>query len=415
MREHMDIVAENPEDISALETITSAFQSLRPHLSNDLSDRIIYLFSGVEIEPEDLRSAGQKVLEELSVTISKSLIEKIQSYESIEREDAESLFLLWDEMPHVDASIYRWMFDLCMKTSVSMPEEAFQYTLRLFEEQPGLLSGESLPHPGYIYQPSEQHVFERCPICGGRGTPYFRAFAYRMSDFVYPHLPVKLWMKCDSCGNLYTRKYPEELLKPSAPEGVIVPDPAKDLTSISGTNANILSIWSNILNRISTYSDGKKLLEVGVGTGELLAVALELGYLPTAVEIVPKAAHKVANMLGISVWCGDFLNYSPETTYSVITMGDVIEHVTDPEKALRNAYRLLDENGVLWISTPNFESSFSKMLKFQDPMWLEPYHISYFNRSGFERLATKCGFILREYHVSCRYNGSMEMILTKKP
>ena len=95
-------------------------------------------------------------------------------------------------------------------------------------------------------------------------------------------------------------------------------------------------------------------------------------------------------------------------------MGDVIEHVTDPEKALRNAYDLLEEDGVLWLSTPNFESSFSRMMKFHDPMWLEPYHISYFNRAGLEALASKCGFILREYSVSQRYNGSMELILTKR-
>lgn len=50
MRENMDVVAENPEDIAALETIRSTFQSLHPHLSNSLSERIIYLFSGAEIE-----------------------------------------------------------------------------------------------------------------------------------------------------------------------------------------------------------------------------------------------------------------------------------------------------------------------------------------------------------------------------
>lgn len=85
------------------------------------------------------------------------------------------------------------------------------------------------------------------------------------------------------------------------PEGVVAPDPTKDLISISGTNANILSIWSNILNRVSAYTDGKKLLEVGVGSGELLAVALELGYLPEAVEIVPEVAHKIANIVGVSI------------------------------------------------------------------------------------------------------------------
>ena len=95
-------------------------------------------------------------------------------------------------------------------------------------------------------------------------------------------------------------------------------------------------------------------------------------------------------------------------------MGDVIEHVTDPEAALKNAYRLLDDDGVLWLSTPNFESSFTRMKKFTDAMWLEPSHISYFNYNGLEALLEKCGFTVREYAVSNRYNGSMELIITKK-
>jgi len=412
--ERLNALAKKPEDKASLEAITSAFQTLRPYLSSELSERIIYLFSGAEIEPEDLRDAGRKLLHELSVSISKSLAKFLRSYQYVEGEDFERLFRLWDEMPHADAAVYQWMFDFCSKVSISAPMQSFLYTLRLFEEQPGILSGENNAHPGYRYRPSKQRTFEKCPICGGTGTPYFRSFSYQMINFEYPHLPAKLWMKCGSCGNLYTWKYPKELLRPSQSEGEILPDPEKSLSTVETTNGVVLAIWSDILEHLTSYSSGKKLLEVGIGKGELLSVALELGYQPDAVEILPEEAHKVADMLGIPIWCGDFLNYKPKTTYSVIIMGDVIEHVTSPEKALRNAYRLLNDDGVLWLSTPNFESSFSRMLKFQDLMWMEPYHISYFNRSGLEALAEKCGFVLREYHVSRRYNGSMELIFTKR-
>ena len=44
---------------------------------------------------------------------------------------------------------------------------------------------------------------------------------------------------------------------------------------------------------------------------------------------------------------------------------------------------------------------------------MEPYHISYFSFAGLRALAEKCGFTVREYQVSNRYNGSMELILTK--
>lgn len=295
-----------------------------------------------------------------------------------------------------------------------MPQEAFDWTIRAMEEHPELLSGEQATHSDYFYRASEQRIFHRCPICGGEGTPYYRAMAYFMSDFAYPHLPAKLWMRCGSCGNLYTWKYPEELLTQADHPALIQPDLKKRLTAVCATNGTILSIWSTVLNKLRGYTTGRDLLEVGIGEGCLLAVALEMGYKPDAVEIVRESAQEVADILGIPIWNGDFLDYHPDKKYSVMIMGDVIEHVTDPERALRNAYDLLAEDGVLWLSTPNFEGSFTRMLKFNDPMWLEPYHISYFSFRGIQALAEKCGFAVREYQVSNRYNGSMELVLTKE-
>lgn len=409
----LNVLAEAPEDEQALEEVSCSFGTLQPYLSGELSYRILYLFSGAEIEPEDLRKAGRRLFNEVAESTCQFLIESVSSCTYVEQGEADKLFLLWDKIPHTAAKVYQGIFDCCVKASVSAPVQAFEHMLRIFEEQPGLLSGEGNPHPDYVYRPSEQHTFDQCPICGGTGEPYYNAFAYQMADFCYPHLPAKLWMKCGSCGNLYTWKYPKELLKYSEVEQMVVPDPTKKLTAILETDGMSLSIWSNVLNKLRTYTNGTELLEVGIGQGELLAVALEMGYQPDAVEIVPSIAHRVSDILGIPIWCGDFLHYAPDKTYSIITMGDVIEHVTDPEKALRNAYGLLRDDGVLWLSTPNFESSFSRIKKFYDPMWTEPYHISYFNRVGIEALAAKCGFTLREYCVSQRYNGSMELILTK--
>ena len=95
-------------------------------------------------------------------------------------------------------------------------------------------------------------------------------------------------------------------------------------------------------------------------------------------------------------------------------MGDIIEHVTDPVKALEKAKSLLEDDGILWLSTPNFESAFSKLHKFEDTMWKTSNHITYFSYQGFKDMAEKCGFSVEEYSVSRRYNGSMELILKKK-
>jgi len=430
VREGAEYFAAHPENRQIRADVTAGLQALYAHLEGDgrigesgSSQRGDDAAAMFRLLVEQLNSGhawdegcagqlakgGASLAEALSLRIS----ETIRTDDYLSREQAEPLFGFCAAAPRTCKAIYQLIFELCGKAAVSMPQESFDWTIRALEEQPGLLGGKNSPHPNYAYQPAPQRVFERCPICGGAGIPYYRALAYRMNHFEYPHLPAKLWMQCGGCGNLYTWKYPEELLTQADHPALVQPDASRALTATRPANASMLSIWSAILNKLRGYTPGKDLLEVGIGEGCLLAVALEMGYKPDAVEIVRQSAQEVADILQIPIWNGDFLDYHPEKRYSVIVMGDVIEHVTDPERALRNAHSLLADDGVLWLSTPNFAGGFTRMLKFRDAMWKEPYHISYFNFDGLRILAEKCGFTVREYQASIRYNGSMELILTK--
>jgi len=305
------------------------------------------------------------------------------------------------------------IFFVCNKCSLKHPQKSFDWTMKLFEENPALLSGKGNAHPDYVYRESEQRTFHKCPICGGTGKPFFRAMAYEMADFSYPALPAKLWMKCETCNNLYTWKFQEAYLKQAEYYRLLQPEVEKYWLTSEPVNTTSLALWARVLERLQNYSQGNTLLEVGVGRGELITVALELGYQVDAVELSPETAQRVANLLDLPVWNCDFLQYHTEKKYSRIIMGDVIEHVQSPEEALKNAYRLLEDDGVLWVSTPNYRSSYSRFMKLNDPMWCEPNHISYFCYEGLEKLVAKCGFKTVDYQVSQRYNGSMEVIFVK--
>ena len=345
-------------------------------------------------------------------TVCQSLLSELENEPYIDYDIAKKIFYLWDCAPHQTPEIFQLTFNTCNKSSLSAPLESFEYTLKLFEEQPEILSGSDALHPNYTYRPSKQRTFDKCLICGGTGTPYHRAFSYKMSNFSHPHLPVKLWMKCNTCGNFYTWKHPEEHLALSSHSELILPDKNKYLTTLGDSTAPTLALWSEILNQTRTYSKGTSLLEVGIGNGDLLAVALELQYNVDAVEIVPSSAQRVSNMLNIPIWNGDFLQYESSKKYDVIIMGDVIEHITNPKLALQKAKQLLNDNGVLWLSTPNYESAFSRIHKLNDPMWKVANHLTYFSYQGLKTLAEECGFTIQKYSISQRYNGSMELILT---
>ena len=226
-------------------------------------------------------------------------------------------------------------------------------------------------------------------------------------------LPAKLWMRCQDCGTLYTRWFPEEFLALGQEPRLVYP--REDRIAVQDASGALLRSWNEILNDAQALAQGsgRDLLEVGVGKGHLIAVAQEMGYQVTAVEIVERAAQETADLLDCPILCGDFLKIPEEQQFDVITMGDVLEHLKDPAEGLRKAHRLLREGGVLWLSTPNYESAFSHLRKMEDPMWREPYHITYFSKKSLTRLAERAGFRLVRYSVSDHYNGSMEILLQK--
>ena len=308
----------------------------------------------------------------------------------------------------------RLLLQLGMKCEVWDPQLSWEYIMQAFDTVPDLLAeGGDDYLKGYVYRPGAhpQTEITACPICGGKGTPFHAACSCLINSFDPMFLPGKLWMRCGQCGNLYSKYFPTEFLQMGSVPKVLQPDPT--VMKVREVSSSSLRIWCDILNRIRNYTSGNTLLEVGVGQGHLIAVAQEMGYEVTAVEILESEARQTADLLGLPVICGDFLHLEENLKVDIITMGDVIEHLQRPVDGLKKAHRLLKDGGILWLSTPNFESAFSRMTKVDDPMWREPYHITYFSRSGLLKQLEWVGFQLLDYRVSNRYNGSMELLLNK--
>jgi SAM-dependent methyltransferase len=298
---------------------------------------------------------------------------------------------------------------------ISSPVESYNIIRRAF-----FLDGDlsrRINNKLYMFNPADEEILETCPIChtdAKEATPFFCAFSYNMSDFRSPFSPAKLWMKCDCCGNLFTYGWPKGFLHPKIqPQKTITPREERKYEPCKN-NPFALFIHNDILRKAKDYTSGTKLLEVGIGVGGLAAVALEMEYDVTLVEIEESVSQTVADLLEIPVICTDFLQYQTDEKFDVISMGDVIEHVTDPHAAMEKVRGLLSDNGVVWLSTPNFESSYTKMMKFDDPMYMEPYHITWFSKKGIETLLDDCGLKMVDYKVSNRYNGSMELFIVKK-
>jgi 2-polyprenyl-3-methyl-5-hydroxy-6-metoxy-1,4-benzoquinol methylase len=291
---------------------------------------------------------------------------------------------------------------------VLQPDKCYIYAIEAFKIFPELASKFSSK---YVYDESRiaDKIFENCPICGAyEAKPHYCTPQFEYVGENNTFSPVKLWVKCDKCKNLYSYNFPVINM------GDINGKYTRNFNDDYIKPRYSLRVYSEIFNKCKNITQGNEYLEIGIGGGEMLAAAMEMGYNVDAVEICREDCEKVASVLGIDIkWC-DFLKFETTKKYDVIIMGDVLEHISEPVRALEKAKQLLNEDAVLWLSTPNYNSGFSRLMKFKDAMWNQKNHFTYFSYETLLPILHQVGLDVARYDISERYNGSMELYCVNK-
>jgi SAM-dependent methyltransferase len=151
---------------------------------------------------------------------------------------------------------------------------------------------------------------------------------------------------------------------------------------------------NRVTRRIQAAVRSGRCLEVGPGTGALLARLRTEGYDVQGLDISAHVATALAERLNIGVTVGtlDGVVDKMKDQFDVVVMRHVLEHMMDPAAALASVRRLLKPGGLLYVAVPNVLA-----LEAILPGWTgyQPYHVHYFSpaslsqllgRSGFERL-----------------------------
>lgn len=96
-----------------------------------------------------------------------------------------------------------------------------------------------------------------------------------------------------------------------------------------------------------------EVLDVGCGSGALLATLKDAGWRTVGIEIDPKAA-AAARALGIEVYQGTLNSVELQRErFSYVILNHVIEHVPNPVSYLQECGKLLAPGGKLIVITPN--------------------------------------------------------------
>ena len=147
------------------------------------------------------------------------------------------------------------------------------------------------------------------------------------------------------------------------------------------------------LQLISSRVHQGSLLDIGAGTGDFLKQAKNEGWKVTGIEPSPDARKK-ASEKGIML----FQNLDAVNTqkFDAITMWHVLEHVPDLQHQIEWLKNHLNENGVLFVAVPNFNSLDAKHYKNFWAAWDVPRHLHHFSAKSIKTLFEANGFILEE-------------------
>ncbi|MBX9888502.1 MAG: class I SAM-dependent methyltransferase [Flavobacteriaceae bacterium] len=134
------------------------------------------------------------------------------------------------------------------------------------------------------------------------------------------------------------------------------------------------------------------ILDIGAGTGDFLSVAKNDGWNTTGIE-PSERAKAIAIGKGIS-----FVSNTTDladSSFDVITMWHVLEHVPDLDFQIKELKRLLKPTGTLIVAVPNFKSFDAK---YYGAFWAAydvPIHFWHFSKNAIKLLFEKEQMVLK--------------------
>ncbi|MBD3271109.1 MAG: methyltransferase domain-containing protein [Elusimicrobia bacterium] len=245
-----------------------------------------------------------------------------------------------------------------------------------------------------------------CMVCGSKqvkrkyhmpikNIPKDQEFVYRASTDVFGSYGTIV--ECTNCGLVFIDPLPDDDTLTASYASTSDPEYTSEGSSRS-INAHLC------LSTIKTFKQKGKLLDIGCSTGFFLNAA-RVDFDAEGVELSQWAAAYAQNKFRLTVHQGNIFSIRyPDQTFDVITLIDVIEHLSHPTIILDEINRILKDDGILYMVTPNIRSLSARVL---GKRWwgLRPAHLIYFS-------PITLGHALKKSHFAVQYCKSYGRIFT---
>ncbi len=197
-------------------------------------------------------------------------------------------------------------------------------------------------------------------------------------------------VKCKSCSFQYCPNIPDSNM---LEEGYSkhIPKRFKKHTGLT----RLLKYYP-IIRRINKYHPNKskiKLLEIGCSQGRFLSsLKIYKQFDATGVDLTDVSI-EYARSLGLNVLKGPVEKLEiQDESYDVIVGLQVVEHLPDPVKELKEYHRILRKGGILYATMPCVSHFKARRDGINWKLYGPPGHIWYFSPETYRILLSKTGF-----------------------
>jgi SAM-dependent methyltransferase len=147
-----------------------------------------------------------------------------------------------------------------------------------------------------------------------------------------------------------------------------------------------------VVKRLRMSPAGKRVLDVGCAGGAFLVAARGMGFAVTGIEPSRWMAAYGRENYQLDIRDGILeAGVFEDSSFDVITLWDVIEHLPQPRETLDVARSLLKPNGVLLVNYPDIGTLAARALGRRWPFWLS-VHLIYYTRKTMTDQLRRAGF-----------------------
>lgn len=207
-------------------------------------------------------------------------------------------------------------------------------------------------------------------------------------------------VRCTNCELVFTNPIPLPTVLPGYYDSPDYLSHKVAKTSITGIiYKNLRDI--NLKGKFKLLSKFKKpgnILDIGQGTGEFLNYMKNRGWNVKGIEPNPSARNFAIETYELPVFDESELSNLDETSFDVISMWHVLEHVTNLDERMLQIKHLLKKDGLLIIAVPNLNSPDSQKYKEKWAAIDVPRHLYHFTTNSMTNLLKHNGFELVKVH-----------------